>query len=396
LADGATVSLADAVWAGAGRRRAAISWAFRWLLLFLATPAAAASCGDVSSGKCHVVLATGIDMAYVETGPADGKPVILVHGLTDSLRSWAPAMRALHRLDPSLRIIAVDQRGHGDSTLPTGAGCPSRPETCFGMADLAADLAAFMTARHLPKSVFAGHSLGSFVVQELALSHPDLVERVVLVATATKVTSLAPAPGALPEDVLIGPWRRALDSRGQIYPAGCWALTPLDADPDAAAWIAARWDVDPVADPDFVSAIVPETARVRLGTWIGATRGAIAADTTGRLAAIAMPVLVLWGSQDSIFTAADQDAVKRELARAGARGVPVFWKRYGRRDLPPSGVQEDDIGHNVQWDAPDQVAADIDAFIRHGRPTADLARSAGPPDIRRIVVERRAAGDSRL
>ena len=40
-----------------------------------------------------------------------------------------------------------------------------------------------------------------------------------------------------------------------------------------------------------------------------------------------------------------------------------FWKEYGIVPLPQSGTEQTDIGHNVQWGAPDPVAADIDAFL---------------------------------
>src|SRR5271154_5826308 len=73
-------------------------------------------CEDLSAKKCTLKLSTGITMAYVETGPAKGKTVILIHGLTDSIRSWSTAMRALHDLDPTLHILAVDLRGHGGDT----------------------------------------------------------------------------------------------------------------------------------------------------------------------------------------------------------------------------------------------------------------------------------------
>ena len=355
------------------------------LLVLIAAPAGAVEPCDDISAKCTAQLSTGITMAYLELGPANGPAIVLVHGLTDSLRSWSPAMRALHRLDPRLHILAVDQRGHGDSSMPAGTDCPAHPETCFRMADFAADLAAFLKVRKIAKASFVGHSLGSFVVQELALAHPQLVERAVLVATATKLTTMAPIPGAPPEEPLVGPWRKALEANGIRYPDGAWLLTPRDVDPGAAATIVNGWDADPVADQSIVMGIAPETAHVRLGTWIGATRGVLAADTTDRLAALKVPTLVLWGCQDSIFPAADQDRLKATLRRASPR-LAIFWKQYGTKPLPPSGTQLDDIGHNVQWDAPDQVAADIDSFIRHGKPTTD--RVSFDPETRQIVVKR--------
>ena len=137
-----------------------------------------------------------IDMAYLEVGPADGPAVILVHGLTHSSRSWSTTMDALHRADPGLHILAIDQRGHGASSMPPAAACAAAPERCFRMADFAADLEAFMAAQGIGKATLAGHSLGTFVVQEVALTHPELVERAVLVATAARGVDKTSGPCA--------------------------------------------------------------------------------------------------------------------------------------------------------------------------------------------------------
>ena len=66
-----------------------------------------------------------------------------------------------------------------------------------------------------------------------------------------------------------------------------------------------------------------------------------------------------------------------------------YWKQYGVRPPPPSGDkhQADDIGHNLSWEAPRQLAADIDSFIRTGAPTRDLYRTDAPADIHTIIVE---------
>jgi hypothetical protein len=64
-----------------------------------------------------------------------------------------------------------------------------------------------------------------------------------------------------------------------------------------------------------------------------------------------------------------------------------FWKQYGVLPLPQSGAQETDIGHNVQWGAPDAVAADIAAFAKTGAPTADQAHSDKAPNVSHILTE---------
>ena len=361
-------------------------------LVITSTSAQAAACATITKPKCRIQLLTGISMTYLELGPTDGEAVILIHGLTDSARSWAPTMVALHRIDPKLHILAVDLRGHGTSSMPPIAACAAAPEKCFRMSDLAEDIKAFMQAKHIRKATLAGHSMGSFVVQEMALSHPEMVTRAILVATSTKgVDNVALRDYVLKEPVE-GSWRKALEAKGKVYPEDFYTIAPVKADSDVRVWLAKNWVVDPVADPAFLKPYVPETAAVKLGTWIGATKALLATDNTDRLKKLTVSTLVIWGVQDNIFlNDPDQIAIKNVLRQAASPQAPMFWKQYGSRPLPASGMQEDDIGHNVQWGAPEEVAGDIESFIRDGRPLPGLPHADAPAQLHRIIVDQNDA-----
>jgi pimeloyl-ACP methyl ester carboxylesterase len=379
-----------------GRRLGAFVFAVCLVLSGLSlTSGAAASnpshCPDVDGPNCSVRLSTGITMAYVEVGPQRGPAVILLHGLTDSSRSWSLAMRELHALRPDLHIFALDQRGQGGSSLPQWSACRETPERCFEMKDLARDVVAFMNARGIKRASLAGHSMGSFVAQEVALRHPKRVDKIVLVASSTTGNNNP----TLRDYVLTqieGPWRDALLAQGYDWPHDAYDLTPLDADPAAVEWMKVFWDADPVAPLSLVEAIATETAEVPLGTWLGETKALLATDNTERLSHLKAPTLVLWGAQDAIFyQSPDQDALIAALTKA-AKGKGSFaFKQYGAIPLPASGYQESDIGHNIQWEAPAEVALDIDAFLRTGRPTPDLYRTDFPTDVQKIVTEPGAA-----
>lgn len=71
-------------------------------------------------------------LAYAEQGKPSGVPVLLLHGVTDSWRSFVPMLAHLPR---SMHAFALSQRGHGDSDRPTAGYAPH---------DFAADLAAFV------------------------------------------------------------------------------------------------------------------------------------------------------------------------------------------------------------------------------------------------------------
>lgn len=357
---------------------------------------AATTCSAIEHPKCRVQLITGTSMTYLELGaPKPGEEpsdtVILIHGLTDSARSWWPTALALHKLNPSLHIYAIDQRGHGDSSMPPVAACAPAPEKCFRMEDFAADLVSFMQVKRIRKATLAGHSLGSFVVQEMALAHPELVERAILVATSTKGVGNAALRDYVLKEPVEGQWRKDLEAKGKVYPDDFYTLRPIDAEHAARDWIAKNWVVDPAADPAFLKPYIGETANVKLGTWIGATKALLATDNTTRLLKLSVPTLVLWGSQDNIFLAdPDQIAIKSVLHDAAVRQrIVVYWKQYGLKKLPASGMQESDIGHNVQWAAPQQVAADINSFITIGQPMTGVPFSDLPPHVDRILVDQK-------
>ena len=116
----------------------------------------------------------------VERG--SGPPVVLVHGVTLGVAAWVPQ---LHQLARTHRVVAVDQRGHGQSIAGDGG---------YSLERLAADLSCVLGALELRGAVVVGHSMGGMVTQLLALDHPEAVaERVAgLVLVATTAGPLLP------------------------------------------------------------------------------------------------------------------------------------------------------------------------------------------------------------
>lgn len=349
--------------------------------------------------KKTVSLSTGIEMKYVEAGdPAGADVVILLHGYTDSSRSFYPTIESLLERNPDLRILAPDLRGHGDSSLPLGEVCAPAPETCFEMVDFAADVFALMAAKGIASAHLVGHSMGSLIAQRMALTHPQKVESMVLIGTAARLVENPVLRDFLLEatiegngDDVGGRWRTALeaDPRFGVWPQDAYTLTPLDADPGAQAWMKANWVADATADPHFLEAIATETARVPLGTWLGAAKALYAVDNTADLSELRVDSLTIWATQDVVFPESDQTAWRAALRAASTtcRSSHV-WKRYGKKASPAGG--QTDLGHNTQWGAPAQIAADIDAYIRRGAPTPDLY-FANPHKRREIRTERGVA-----
>jgi pimeloyl-ACP methyl ester carboxylesterase len=112
----------------------------------------------------------GVRLFYTDQG--EGSPVLLVHGFTCDSHDWMyqqPALGGKHR------VIAVDLRGHGHSSVPDDGYNPRQ---------YAADLAALLEQLGTGPVVAVGHSMGGATVVALAVEHPERVRAVVPVDAA--------------------------------------------------------------------------------------------------------------------------------------------------------------------------------------------------------------------
>ena len=96
----------------------------------------------------------------------DGQPLLLLHGVMANARTWGRAAEALAEWH---RVIAVDQRGHGQS---------DKPERGYAEEDFVADLTALLRGFERPDLV--GHSMGGRIAARVAAAHPQLVRSLVL------------------------------------------------------------------------------------------------------------------------------------------------------------------------------------------------------------------------
>lgn len=118
----------------------------------------------------------GLRLHFQTWGPVDASAsVVLVHGLGSSSHIWdlvGPQLGAR-----SLRVVALDQRGHGES---------DQPNTGYDFATIVADLAGFVDAFGVAEPpVLVGHSWGASVVLHFAVEHPDRAAGIALVDGGT-------------------------------------------------------------------------------------------------------------------------------------------------------------------------------------------------------------------
>lgn len=340
-----------------------------------------------SSLKKSITLSTGIHLKYIDAGPRNGTPVILLHGYTDSGRSFQQVVDALSASEPGFRLIVPDQRGHGASSMPDSAQCAAAPETCFSMGDFATDIIALMDSLRISKAHIVGHSMSSMIAQELVLRHAGRVNSLVLIGAFVNGKDAPAIHDFLIGEMLEKQWRSILEQRpGFRWPADAWSLTPRDLGPEVLDFLKQNWVVDPAADEAFIQAVYPETVNTPLGLWIGVIKALGQMDNRERIVNVKKPTLVLWATQDNFFPEEpDQQWVKEAFDLAAAtNGNRVIYKTYGKAPLPASGMQESDLGHNLHWGAPAAVAADIASFIKTGMPVNDLPY-ADPSNVKTVL-----------
>src|SRR5215207_8100629 len=115
-----------------------------------------------------------------------GRPLVLVQGVGIGRWGWEPVADRLAR---RFQVITIDNRGVGASDSPPGP---------FTTAAMAGDVLAVLDHAGIQRASVLGTSLGGMIAQELALAHPERVDRLVLVATLPGGRAAAPCPWARP------------------------------------------------------------------------------------------------------------------------------------------------------------------------------------------------------
>jgi pimeloyl-ACP methyl ester carboxylesterase len=112
----------------------------------------------VPDARLRIPSADGTQLNIEVHGPNGAPTVVLVHGWTCKIAFWAPVIRALREGTPELRVVAYDQRGHGESEIP-GADA-------YGVPILVDDLRAVLDATLADgeQAILVGHSMGGMTI----------------------------------------------------------------------------------------------------------------------------------------------------------------------------------------------------------------------------------------
>jgi non-heme chloroperoxidase len=270
-----------------------------------------------------ITLPSGVRLPYVAQGDPDGVPVVLLHGYSDSHRSYS---LLLPHLPPELRALALTQRGHGDA---------DRPAAGYGPGDHARDLREVLDVLGIERAVILGHSGGSYAAQRFAVDHPERTLGLVLIGAFRSF-------GDKPDVVGLGDVVAAL------------------TDPVDPAFVREFQEstVSRPLPPGFLDGVVAESLKLPARVWSTWLADNLRADVPVESGPITAPTLILWGDQDLYCPRSDQELLADEIP--GARLV-VY----------------EGTGHCPHWEEPERAAADLIAFVwQVARPAAREAAAA--------------------
>jgi len=272
------------------------------LTLLVASPLAAQPARVLCPQEASVSV-NGAVIDYQDLG-GKGRPLLLITGYAVTMEMWDQEF--VKNLAARHRVILMDNRGMGEHPSPPGP---------MNLQQLAADAAGLLDSLGIRKADVLGWSMGGMTAQELALRRPELVNALVLYATASDGSSVIPAIDRMaamnPEQL-----------RAAMFPAGFAA-----ARPDVFNRLPAR-----PRPPDM---LVIARQYDALREWhVG----------TERLDSLRMPVLLLSGGQDWVCPPEESRRIADSVS--GARLV-----------LVPGG------GHWMMHQQPEKLAKLVDEFL---------------------------------
>ena len=301
----------------------------------VAARGSAVSAKTASFGPVKQIHAGVLNTGYVEAGPADGRPVILMHGFPYDIHSYVEVMPLLAR--EGHRVIVPYFRGYGTTTFLSSATPRNVDQAAFAL-----DILALMDALKIKNAILAGYDWGSRTGNIIAALYPHRVQALVSVG-GYLITNLTAEKQPLPPKAENAWWYQYyFDTERGVrgltkyrYEMGLfiwkfnsptWHFSTQTYNQTAAAF----------DNPDYVS-IVIGNYRWRQGLYPSEPEYASIESALQKTPVIAVPTITIDGKYDP-FTPPGNGATYRHH----------FAGKYEHRTF--------DVGHNVPQEAPHAFA----------------------------------------
>lgn len=244
-----------------------LRWVFVLGLVILAPTARADDLGTdgyVDSG--------GVKIHYVTAG--EGPLVVLIHGFPDFWYSWRAQMPALAKTH---QVVAIDQRGYNLSDKPEGVAS-------YTTEKLVGDAVAVIEHFQRDKAIVVGHDWGGLVAWTLAMTHPEMVDRLIILNL--------PHPAGLTRELAHNADQQKASQYARDFQK-----------PDAAAKLTpemlAFWVTDAEARARYVEAFERSSIEGMLNYYKANYPGTVDADAPPReFPRVTCPVLMIHGLKD--------------------------------------------------------------------------------------------------
>jgi len=242
------------------------------------------------------LISNGITLAYETHG--SGQPLLLIAGVGYGAWFWR---KVVPGLAARFQVITFDNRGAGGSDKPDGP---------YTVPMMAADTAGLLDALGVKGAHVLGHSLGGFIAQELAVTRPDLVSKLILAGTNHGGMNVIPiTPEAM--QVLTD---RSGDPVELVKRGIAIATAPgfAERQPDVAQELINYRLTNPVPPAQYSAQVMA-----------GAGMAILSEDKVmERMAAIKVPVLVLFGEYDRVVPPGNAQLMASKLSATQIKILP--------------------------------------------------------------------------
>ncbi len=268
----------------------------------------------------------GLDlrMAYMDvapTGPANGRTVVLFHGMNFFGAPYEPIIRALS--DAGFRTITVDRLGYGRS---------SKPLIHYNLHIPARNTKALLDHLGIDRAAIVGHSMGGMVATRFASTYPETTTHVVMVnqigLTDTRPGRPWPEPEAAYRSALATTYESVLSGHVRYYPRG-WK-------PEYLQWVKVQYGLT-------LNGEWPRMARIRAAQRMILFEDPVVYEWQH----IATKALVIGGAEDRLVS--DFPAAARNVAEQLQNAELVIYPG---------------VGHSPHLDHPETFHPDLIRFLR--------------------------------
>ena len=267
-------------------------------------------------------LQPGLNVHYRDEGKRDGRVLVLIHGSNASLHTWEPWIKVLGK---DYRIISLDLPGHG-LTGVNPAGVYDN-QSYVGVVD------GLLTKLGVKKAVIGGNSMGGGVSWMFALAQPEKTEALLLVDAGGQPQAKSgdlPIGFRLMRTPVIKEAARLIAPRS-IFESSIKNTMSVQSKIDDAL-IDRYWELNRYPGNR-------EATMKRFSDPKG-----IGSGTKEKLAAIKVPVMIIWGDEDKL--------------------IPVSSARWFADAIPGSKlVIYPKVGHIPMEEVPEQSGADVKAWL---------------------------------